>query len=472
MSAIAVAQGSQLELPHSTSSCDGPKSEIGGIGEIHHRGAKQRRIRSTWLMPLGFSAAMILSGVIFSFGAWGWPGQGPGWWFMPADLWATWRDSQLISSGHIGLLYSSGTGLLALPGLPILLSPFAYIAHHIGLKGGWPVQSRHPSAWPLLDPLALAMGASVLWPLNSLALRLGVERRRQIWLNICGSAVAWAVVAPMGHPEDLLSLGFALRSLLAASEGRSSRAAWLSGIALLLQQVSVLAFPMVAAIVWMNARRPLREVAKFLLRAAIIPATVTAAVFAAGPASAWKHLAEGHTNTPWTTPLIALAPGGQAGPLRALAVIGAVAIGIIVVRRRLQLIDLPQWLGLAFATRLLEPFQCPYYLAPAVLLFTLSSTLRGSWKAAIGGGLIAISLAPLTGQWQEHSPWRLWGTLLILLGTTIAISFRPKSRSLEQRTGFSVPTGVRSKAHPVAQAKIAMPFSGRAVELAKPSTPT
>lgn len=376
-----------------------------------------------WLLPGTLTLASVALGLIFSLGAWGWPDQAPHWWFMPRDLWATWRNAQIVGSGHGASVYGGGTKLLALPGLAVLLAPLAYVADHFHLVGGWPVEPPHPRAWLILDPAALALGSSVLWPLDAFARKLGIGTARRLALGGVAAVVAWTVVAPMGHPEDLVAVAVALYAVLAGAEGDWDRAAWLMGGALAFQQVAVLALPVVVALGCRGAVRPWARVGAMAWRSSLLPGTLGLSCLLSEPAATWSHLVAGHTVTPWETPLAAFAPGGQAGPLRMVAVVGSIAIGFAVYRRDVTMADLPWWLGLSFATRLVEPLQCPYYLAPAALMFSLAcATGRASRRATIVVGVAAMALGPATGTWQEHHPWRLWTVLVAVVWVMTLVS--------------------------------------------------
>ncbi|MDA8393446.1 MAG: hypothetical protein M0Z87_11770 [Actinomycetota bacterium] len=369
------------------------------------------------VLPFVLSALSVLAGLVFSLGNLGVPGQARGWWFMPRDLWATWRDAQMVSWGQGAYVYTAHTHLLALPGLAVLLAPFAFLADHLHLASGWPVQPPHPGAWLMLDPVALALGTVVLWPLDALALRAGVGGKRRTLIGLVGAGVAWGAVAPMGHPEDLLALALSLWAAMAAADGRWERAAWLMGAALSVQLLAALALPVVIGLAAKNRDRPWMRVTAMLQRAAFLPGVIGLACLAAAPSATWGHLVGGHTSNPWPTPLAVLAPSGYAGPLRLVEVGAAVAVGFVAMKRELSVAALLWWSGLAFSTRVLEPLQCPYYLVPAALLFSLAAVAGRRGKGALAAAVAAVLLGPLTGTSQEYHPWSLWLTLLALVGT-------------------------------------------------------
>ena len=369
------------------------------------------------VLPLVLSGLSVIAGLLFSFGNLGVPGQAPGWWFMPRDLWATWHDAQMVSWGQGAYVYTAHTHLLALPGLAVLLAPFAFLSDYLHLASAWPVQPPHPGAWLVLDPVALAIGTTVLWPLDSLALRAGVSGKRRTLIGVVGAGVAWGAVAPMGHPEDLLALALSLWAAIASADGKWERAAWMMGAALSVQLLAALALPIVIGLAAKNQERPWLRVAAMLGRASFLPGVIGAACLAAAPAATWGHLVGGHTSNPWPTPLAVLAPNGYAGPVRLVEVGAAVAVGYVAMKRQLSVAALLWWSGLAFSTRVLEPLQCPYYLVPAALLFSLAAVAGRRGKGALAAAAAAVLLGPLTGTSQEYHPWSLWLTLLTLVGT-------------------------------------------------------
>ena len=107
--------------------------------------------------------------------------------------------------------------------------------------------TARPTAWLLLGPVVLLIGASCLPALDAVAEEAGVSRRNRIALVWCEATLVFLVVTMWGHPEDMVALGLALYRLLAGRRGRWTSAGWLWGGALAFQPLVVLLFPLALA---------------------------------------------------------------------------------------------------------------------------------------------------------------------------------------------------------------------------------
>ncbi len=377
-----------------------------------------------WLLPASASILFILAGLVFSFGNLGLPGQAPGWWFMPTDLWATWHNAQFVSWGRLGQVYAAHTQLMALPGIAILLSPLAWLADKAGLHSGWPIETAHPGAWLVLDPAALAAGSSVLWALDLWARKLGLDTKTRAALLVVETAVTFVAVAPMGHPEDLVALALLLYAMDRADQGRFAQAGWLAGAALATQQLAALGAGVVVALAISNrnGRSTTSTLWAIGARAVAVPGALAAWCLIAAPGATWSHLVAGHSSNPWPTPLGALAPGGDAGPLRLAELLGAAMAGVALRKGSGGGADLVWWTGIAFSMRVLEPLQTPYYLTPAMALFALAAFAAGRWQRAILTAILAAGIGIATGPFQEGHPWALWITILAFTALAAAAS--------------------------------------------------
>lgn len=170
-------------------------------------------------------------------------------WIVKADIWGTLRTSQFVAWGNIGGVYSSGGGLVSLPGISVALAPVALLVNHIGLLTSFPIGIPHPTAWLVLGPYQAILGALVLIPLDSLAEELGIGGRARLASTICEAIILWPVVAIWGHPEDPLAMALAIWGLVGALRGRWRAVGWLWGLALVVQPMVVLMFPIVFALV-------------------------------------------------------------------------------------------------------------------------------------------------------------------------------------------------------------------------------
>ena len=126
----------------------------------------------------------------------------------------------------------------------MLYAPLAMLTGALGMSEDFPYVLAHPTSWLLLGPYELLIGSVVLFALDSLAQRLDVPKTRRAVLCFVEAAILWVVDARMGHPEDALALAFAVYALLALWNGRSKRAGWLFGLAVLFQPLVLLMLPL------------------------------------------------------------------------------------------------------------------------------------------------------------------------------------------------------------------------------------
>lgn len=385
-------------------------------------------------------------------------------WATPTDLWATLRDAQWISWGGFGAVYAAHAGLVALPGLPLLLAPIALLVDRLGLTTGFPLALARPSAWYVVGPIALLLGFSPVVAVASLLRTLGASRRRQAAVAAVSTVLCWPVVALWGHPEDAISLalsGFALGAILS---GRRRAAAWLLGLALAFQPVAILGLPVLTAGVYRlapggGASGGLRRVAAFLGRAAVLPGLLLFAAIGAAPRSSLRALVA-EPNFPrldWATPWVTLAPSlghGEvaAGPGRLLAVVAAVGLGLLAVRRG-RPAELVWLTGTACALRpLLEAVMVPYYVLPGAVLLCVAAASRSPEPARpnSSGRRRRARSRPAYRPWRADDPagvrLRVAAAGVTATALTVVVSFRglppwPLLSSMFVLTGLLVTLG-------------------------------
>jgi hypothetical protein len=184
--------------------------------------------------------------------------------------------------------------------------------------------NAQPAAWLVAGPYMIVLSAVALFAADALAERLGVSRSKRALLAAVSAAALASVSVAWGHPEDAVAVGLLLYAVLALSDGRLGRSAWLTGAAVAVQPLVLLALPVMLAVV------ERRRLAGFLAKAAA-PAAV---LLGAAAAANWKATCQAVTSQPnWPaidhqTPWTLLAPhmaGGAvaAGPGRVLAILGA-----------------------------------------------------------------------------------------------------------------------------------------------------
>ena len=256
-------------------------------------------------------------------------------WSLPDDLWATLVAAQRLVHLNLKGLYTPPTGLITFPGAAVILAPLAAVIDVAGLSLSHPgPHNTQPVVWLVAGPYMIALSAVVLFAADALAERLGVSRPKRALLSVVSAAALWNVSLAWGHPEDAVAMGLLLYAILALSDARPARSAWLTGAAIAVQPLVLLALPIMLAVV-----AP-RRLAGFLARAAA-PAAVLLGAAAAANWKATYHAVTSQPNwpaidhpTPWT-PLASHMAGGAvaAGPARALAILAACGCALIVARR-------------------------------------------------------------------------------------------------------------------------------------------
>ncbi|HZT67621.1 MAG TPA: hypothetical protein VFA11_17670 [Acidimicrobiales bacterium] len=339
-------------------------------------------------------------------------------WLTPGDLWATVQAAHFIAWGDLGGVYSSSAHLVSLPGFPLLMAPFAFVAWHFNLSESWPIALQHPTAWLLFGPFAFLAAGATLFGADALAESLGASRRARWWLGLGAAAVVFPGVLISGHPEDPLALGLALYGLRAASTRRWTATAWLMGAALAVQPFTVLLVPAVLGAAGAGRLLPL------LLRAALLPGFLTIVVLAADRRAAFDALFRqpNYPGPDHPTPWVALAPrlsatSVAAGPGRMIALLVALALGFWVAKSRRPQLAMVAAAFLALAGRCaFESVLNPYYMTPALVVAMILAARRGPACLA-PCSLLALGLTVLgyfhMGQWEY---WAMVVSVLAAVG--------------------------------------------------------
>jgi hypothetical protein len=359
-------------------------------------------------------------------------------WSLPHDLWGTMLAAQRLLHGDLAGLYTPQTGLVTLPGAVLLLVPVVAVADAAGLSLRVPgPHNPHPGLWLLAGPCEIVLSAVVLFAADALAERLGASRAKRALLAGAGAVALWSVSARWGHPEDAVAVALLLAAIGALHDGRTSRAAWLTGAALAVQPLVLLALPVVLTVV-----AP-RRLPGFLLRAAAPPAVLLAAAAAAN----WTATVSAVTSqpnwpaidhpTPWTSLAPHLSHGAvAAGPVRTLALAAACACGLVLARRWRaarapdtewdppDLRVLLWWVAVSLALRsLFEPVMVPYYVWPPLAVALIAAS--PSWRRLLATGVAVAAVTGLSqGQWR--GVWTWWVPVIALLALTLAAAWVPR----------------------------------------------
>jgi hypothetical protein len=359
-------------------------------------------------------------------------------WAVPDDLWATLVAAQRLAHLDLAGLYTAPTNLVSFPGAAVILVPVAAIMDLAGIPIQAGRQGVHPAGWLVAGPLETILSALALFAADALAQRMGVNLLKRFLLAAAGATALWNVSVRWGHPEDAVAIGLLLYAVLALSNEKPNRAAWLVGSAVAVQPLVLLAFPLIAIAAVEPKRLP-----GFVVRAAI-PSTALLAAAAAANWTATIHAVTNQPNaptidhpTPWIY-LTLLAPhmsdgSVAAGPARALAVLVACACAALTWRRwqraRLarmwrpdDLAALLWWVAVTLALRtVFEPVMVSYYVWPPLAVALVAAS--PSWLRLLPTTVTATVLTFLS-QVSWRNPWVWWTPIVVVLALTL-ISAKP-----------------------------------------------
>jgi hypothetical protein len=395
--------------------------------------------REPWLsrrlFPLLATVGLIAFGIA-STTWWGPALVGKAAWSLPDDLWATMAAAQRLIHGDLAGLYTPPTRLVTFPGAAVILVPVVAIidAGRLSLQVQGP-HNLHPGVWLIAGPYEIALSAVALFAADALAERLGADRAKRAVLAGASAVALWSVSVRWGHPEDAVAVGLLLYAILALSESRTPRSAWLVGAAIAIQPLVLLALPVVAVAV-----EP-RRLTGFLTRAAV-PGVV---VLGAAAAANWTATIHAVTSQPnWATvdqatPWASLAPHtdtGQAvaaGPARLLAILVACGCALVAGRRwraargaqwsTQTLAEVLWWTAVVLALRcVFEPVMVAYYLWPALAVALIAAS--GSWSHLVPVSVAAAALT-LVSQLTWRGPWSWWAPMIAGLALTLFFARTP-----------------------------------------------
>ncbi len=395
-------------------------------------------------------ATVVLVGVAIASSIWWGPHiEGTSGWQLPDDLWGTLVAARRLLHLDVGGLYTQPTGLVAFPGAALILAPAAAMIEAAGLSFATPgPHNSHPSAWLVVGPYEVAISAIVLFAADRIAERMGASRPKRALLATAGAVALWNVSARWGHPEDAVALGLFLYGLIALSEGKSARSAWLLGAAVAVQPLVLLGAPI--AFVMVEPRR----FAGYLGRAAAPAAVLLGAAVAANPHATFEAVVN-QPNWPTVdhpTPFVYFAPhmshgAVAAGPGRAVAIFLACACAVVVERRwRAQrrrpewsneaMAEIVWWVALALALRCtFESVMVSYYVWPA-LAVALIPAVRG-WARLVATSVVTSALT-FVSQASWNGRWTFWSVMAggILLALVCS---RPLVRRVGPRAAAATP---------------------------------
>lgn len=416
------------------------------------------------------SVAFCALGLVYFF-AWGSIGHhASSLWISPQDLWITYFASSQLAHGHIGSIYQSNVSFVEFPGILIALAPLGALSNvfhtsvlEVTRSGVIPAQGislraanvpflnaqefhfngatyvSHPQWVTFVDPYALLLSCTALFACDALAERLQVTKPRRTALCLAEAVLLWNVTVWWGHPEDAVAVALAIYALVFVLDGRFVGAGWLFGAAVVFQPLVLLMLPVLLAMA--GRRRGIGFAVRSLLPAAVLLAFPLIANFRVTLRALVDQPSSPHVNhaTPWT----ALSPnlGGHgpnmtvaAGPVRALAILLAIGLGVWVYRRWLERPELVAWsCALALALRSFTESVMTDYYAWAALALVLVVAARGS-RLRFGISIALAIAITICAQWKLG--WFPWWTIQVVgLAGLLAAASQPKPL---------VPSGLRA----------------------------
>ncbi len=382
---------------------------------------------ASWLVRRIFPAlatvGLIVHGMISTI--WGQRLLGRTAWVLPDDLWGTLTVAQRLLHLRLSGLYTAPAGLIAFPGAVVILVPVVALMDAAGISlQPQTAQHPYPESWLLAGPYEIAISCLVLFAVDFLAERQSVSLPKRAVLAVASVVALWSVSVRWGHPEDAVAAGLLLYGIGALPR---RRAGWLTGAAVVVQPLVLLALPVVVA-----GLGELRRVPGFLVRAAA-PSAVALGIAAAANWHATVTAVTSQPNypaidhpTPWTSLAPHLGNGSVAGgPGRALAIGFACACGAAYCYRRRavsaprpdQLSDLLWWVAVALAMRcVFESVMVAYYVWPA-LAVALVAAAR-SWSRLVPTCIVA-SVITFVSQAPWRDPWGWWAPIVAGLALTL-----------------------------------------------------
>ncbi len=399
------------------------------------------RPASRWL-PLTAMAGLIAVGIATS--TWGVAVFGRADWALPDDLWRTLIAAQRLLHGDLSGLYTPPTELVSFPGTAVILVPAVAVTDAAGLSLQLPgPQHPDPSAWLLAGPYEIAVASVALFAADAIAAQLGAAWPKRAVLAVAGAVALWGITLRFGHPEDAVAVGLFLYGVQALARQRASRSGWLTGAAVAVQPLVLLALPVLLAVI-----EPRRR-AGFLARAAA-PGAVLLGIAAAANWRATVTAVTSQPNspainhpTPWTS-LASHLGGGMvaAGPARALAILAACGCAVAAGRRARTavrtagwspeaLAGLLWWIAVALALRsVFEPVMVAYYLWPVFAVALIPAARSWPRLAATSAAVIGLTIAA-QAPWRD--PWSWWVPMITGLALVLWLAHLPRAPVADQQ---------------------------------------
>ncbi len=374
-------------------------------------------------------------------------------WVTPADLWNTYRASQYVIWGGEGQIYNSPAAFQTFPGIAIALAPVAKVAGMLHLTDSFAVALSRPSTWWLLGPVQLALGSTLLFPLDKWARRLEVPLRRRVVLLAVEAILIWPSVALWGHPEDPLSVALALYGLLAVLDKDWVKFTVFFALAILMQPLVLLVLPLCLAYVPLKRWLPILSAMALPSLVALLAPMVqewgpTSRLllrqpnyFAHNHPTPWASLApvidpahsavvhilkhvshpHGHHRAIEVATRVHFAPVVAAGPGRIVAIVIAMAVGFALHQLRPSLTQVVWLAALVLSLRcVFEPVMVPYYLLPGLALAVLAASTMATTRFTVV--VIAAGACAYLSYWHLGE-WLYYVLMVVPLSITLYVAW-------------------------------------------------
>jgi hypothetical protein len=343
-------------------------------------------------------------------------------WSLPDDMWATLVAAQRFAHGDLAGLYTPPTALVSFPGTALMLVPLVGLLAVCGIPIGpdWGAVA-HPTAWLLTGPYEIALAAVPLFAADAIAERRSVSARGRLLLAAAQGVALWGVTVRWGHPEDALAIGLLLYAFDTDSLPRKG---WLTGAAIAVQPLVILAVPILAVPI------PWRRLPGFGVRVALPSVALVGAALVANRAATVRAVFH-QPNFPsvdhptlWTSLAPRMADGSvSSGPGRLAAIVVACGVALWLRRRDADAdanaVDLLWWIAVALALRsVFEPVMDAYYFWPPLAVALIVAAVTGRLTATA----VATTIMTLAAQIPWRDPWAWWIPLLAGLAITLVLA--------------------------------------------------
>ena len=396
------------------------------------------------------AAVLVVVGMAFMLG-WGPVIHHAPLWSTGGDLWGIFRGAHYVGWGYVGGVYTSSNGVLAFPGMEVLLAPVAMLSGSLHLTESYvPYFVNRPTAALILQPIELLLAGSVIFATDALAERLGTPGRRRICLCFVVAALAWPVAAIWGHAEDVVATTFALYAMIALIDRKWSRCGWLLGLGIVMQPLVLLLLPLFVG------ATPAGQRTMLAVRSTSLSVALMTIAFIGNPSGTWSAVVKQATPlgvnhpTPWAALAPTVSKGLVASPIsiqhhdgrlkliqtaghphmetlvsggsgRIVDVVLAILVGLYVWRRPQDPVRLLWLFALVLASRcFFEPVMTPYYLAPPLILIVVMSS-RTDARRFLASVVIAAELTLYA--YYRLSPWQWWLPIVGGLAVLVALCY-------------------------------------------------